>query len=671
MPQTASHHAKVYNLKGILAGLSEAELLELIPDLAKLLRRTGTEYWWMKKRVFEAFEAQGFHVTQDHYYSPQPTVASLAPSLWDGLHYLNPAFAFDMERMRQLFGDLTSFAAELADVPRTGTSSFYWGNNFFPNFDAIIYYGLCRRFCPAIVLEIGSGFSTHIALRAAQQNGVTQVRCIEPYPTATLQAIGDQLSQLLVQRVQDVPMDFYRDLRSGDIVFVDTTHVSKLGGDLHHILFHVLPALPDGVLIHFHDIFLPREYPREWVIERNWFWNEQYLLLAFLMYNTAFRVVFMNNHFLHMCSQVAERALVDLDLGPLQGTSMWLRKETQAVYLATSDSAKTSISLEEAPLLRDTRDHASQRHCAVESQKSGNHGLADEPWRFTTPPTDVLSVTTMLSTSERTLLYWLARNDYTGAGEIVDGGCFVGGSTISLAHGLLDGGHAGERPRIHVYDLFTSDPYMIEYYFKPLGITCTNGESFRPFFDANTSSVASLLQVNQGDIRQIGWTGEPIEILFIDISKHWSINDVLLTDFFPYLIPGRSVVIQQDFVFEWCPWLAVTMEYLADHFEYVAFVEHNSTVYRHTRPIPSKMLQVKLYDLPLQHKVELMDRAIERFSGYARGMLECAKAVLLLEGGQASTAIDLLAGVRERYSEDAIVLQAARGVIAAARQTSV
>jgi hypothetical protein len=132
--------------------------------------------------------------------------------------------------------------------------------------------------------------------------------------------------------VQDVPLEIFRDLRSGDILFVDTSHVSKLGSDLHHILFHILPALPDGILIHFHDIFLPREYPREWVIERNWFWNEQYLLLAFLMYNKAFRVVFMNNHFLSTCPHIAERALGDLGLGPLQGASMWLRKEPRAVY---------------------------------------------------------------------------------------------------------------------------------------------------------------------------------------------------------------------------------------------------------------------------------------------------------------------------------------------------
>jgi hypothetical protein len=300
------------------------------------------------------------------------------------------------------------------------------------------------------------------------------------------------------------------------------------------------------------------------------------------------------------------------------------------------------------------------------SAKTGS--LHEAPWRAATIPSEVLNVTTMLSTSERALLYWLARDYYTGAGEIVDGGCFLGGSTLSLAHGLIDGGHAGEHPRIHVYDLFASDPYMIEHYLKPLGISCAGGESFRTIFDVNTRSVTSLLKVNQGDICQIGWTGQPIEILFIDISKHWSINDVLLRDFFPRLIPGRSVVIQQDFVFEWCPWLAVTMEHLADYFEYTGFVEYNTTVYLNTRPIPPDMLNVKLWNLPVDRKIEFMDRAIGRFSGYAKGMLECAKAALVLECGRANQAIEILTQVRERYPQDQIIIRAANGVEAAARQ---
>ena len=326
-PGVEIDETRLLEVRRALAELSEAELLALIPDLAATLRRTATEWWWMKEPVFRKFEENGFHVTQDHYYSAQPTVSRLASTLWDGPRYLTNAFAFSPEKMLALFEEIAPFAGELADVPRNAAAGFYWDNEFFPNFDAIIYYGLCRRFRPATVLEIGSGFSTHIALRAAECNRTTRVRCIEPHPSLALEAIADRLEQFIVCPVQEVPMDAYAALRPGDILFVDTSHVSKIGSDLHHILFNVLPALATGVIVHFHDVFLPWEYPREWVVERNWFWNEQYLILAFMMYNKAFRVLFMNNHFLSTQAQAAERVLSGLTAGPLTGASLWLRKE--------------------------------------------------------------------------------------------------------------------------------------------------------------------------------------------------------------------------------------------------------------------------------------------------------------------------------------------------------
>src|SRR5262249_55440508 len=190
----------------------------------------------------------------------------------------------------------------------------------------VLYYGLCRRFRPSVVLEIGAGFSTHIALHAAERNGATSVRCIEPYPSPSLSEITHRLGRLWVEPVQSVPMDAYADLQAGDVLFVYSSHVSKIGSDVNHILFHVLPALSPGVFVHFHDIFLPREYPQEWVA-RNWFWNEQYVLLAFLMYNRAFRVMFMSSHFLHTSLPLVERTLAWLPVRPFSGGSLWLRKE--------------------------------------------------------------------------------------------------------------------------------------------------------------------------------------------------------------------------------------------------------------------------------------------------------------------------------------------------------
>lgn len=296
--------------------------------------------------------------------------------------------------------------------------------------------------------------------------------------------------------------------------------------------------------------------------------------------------------------------------------------------------------------------------------------LHGEPWLPVKLPDDVSKVMTMLSTSERALLYWLGRNYYSGAGKIVDGGCFAGGSTLSLGRGLLDAGYGGKGALIHVYDLFTADSYMVENYFTPAGVTCRDGESFRALFDANTRPVASLLQVNQGDVREIRWTGEPIEILFIDISKHWTINDVLLSDFFSCLIPGQSVVVQQDFVFEWCPWIAVTMEYFAAYFEFIGFVEYCSTVYQYKKKIPNELLQTRLFDLPIERKIELIERAISRFSGYPQGVLECAKAALLIEGRREKEAMRHLQDVRLHYAQDSHVLRAVASVEKAAREVS-
>jgi hypothetical protein len=267
---------------------------------------------------------------------------------------------------------------------------------------------------------------------------------------------------------------------------------------------------------------------------------------------------------------------------------------------------------------------------------------------------------TMLSEPERALLYWLGRSHYTGAGRVVDGGCFTGGSTLALGRGLRDGGHRGPGRPVHVFDLFASDDYMAEHYFAPAGLPYRAGESFRPEFDRATRAVADLLEVHEGDIRRVRWTGEPIEILFVDIAKDWTINDVLLREFFSCLIPGRSVVVQQDYVFHLCPWVVLTMEHLADYFEYVGFVEHCSTVYLNTRPIPADLLAVRLEELPRDRAVALMEAAIRRggFMGRERGLLECATATLLLEVETVDRAREMLDEIAARHAGEPQVLAA-------------
>jgi hypothetical protein len=296
--------------------------------------------------------------------------------------------------------------------------------------------------------------------------------------------------------------------------------------------------------------------------------------------------------------------------------------------------------------------------------------LRNAPWRAVVPPADVRRAVSMLSEAERGLLYWLARDHYRGAGRIVDGGCFTGGSTLALARGVVDGPTGGKGRPIHVYDLFRADEYMVEHYLRPAGLPYGAGDSFRAEFDRTTRAVAPLLRVEEGDIQRIGWTGEPIEILFIDVAKDWDLNEVLLRDFFPRLIPGRSVVVQQDFVFHFCPWVAVTMEHLADFFEYLGFVEHCSTVYLNTRRIPPEALAVPLAELPVDRKVQLMDGAIARggFTGDPAGIMQCARAALLVEGDLVEEARALLDRVAAVHGDAPAVLAAVEAVRVAAER---
>jgi hypothetical protein len=252
--------------------------------------------------------------------------------------------------------------------------------------------------------------------------------------------------------------------------------------------------------------------------------------------------------------------------------------------------------------------------------------LYRRPWRSITLSPAATDVKTMLSIEERQLLFWLASSYFRGEGAIVDGGCFLGGSTIPLGEGLEANPATGT---IDVYDQFEIEPYMNDMYFQ--GESRASGSSFRPVFERNIAHVAEHVRIHEGDLMTERWHGGPIEILFVDLSKTWELNDLIVDQFFPSLIPGRSVLVQQDFVFAICPWVPLTMEYLADHFEPVGFAEYCSVVYATRSPVPSGLDPVSA--LPHDRQIELMDTAIDRFCGYPRDVLECAKAMLFVNQG--------------------------------------
>jgi len=178
------------------------------------------------------------------------------------------------------------------EQPEDPTTYFY-GNDQYPVLDAEFLYAALTHFRPKSMIEVGSGFSSLITADVNHRllDSKLDFSCIEPFPRQFLIDGVEGISRVVQQKVEDVELSFFDRLKSGDILFIDSSHVSKVGSDVNYLFFEVLPRLNKGVLVHFHDIFLPDEYPKEWVITEGRNWNEQYLLRAFLQFNADWKVI--------------------------------------------------------------------------------------------------------------------------------------------------------------------------------------------------------------------------------------------------------------------------------------------------------------------------------------------------------------------------------------------
>lgn len=235
-------------------------------------------------------DAWGYHVRPIHYYEPLPDFRAITAA--DANRRRAPAaIAFDLDAERALQARLGgTYAAELSAL-QADADGHDFRNGYFDGLDAAIYYSLIRDLKPRRVVEIGSGFSTRIAARAVERNRTggspAELVCVEPFPQPRL--TDARLPITLVQeRVERIGLDLFDALQSNDILFIDSSHVAKFGGDVCREFLEILPRLRPGVWVHVHDIFFPHDYPAAWLIERRQAWNEQYILEAFLSFNTAF-----------------------------------------------------------------------------------------------------------------------------------------------------------------------------------------------------------------------------------------------------------------------------------------------------------------------------------------------------------------------------------------------
>ncbi len=248
-------------------------------------------------RYFSLWEENGFHITKNHFYSPIPDIRELPEKLWERESQLVGVEMNEEAQLHLLRNVFPQFRQEYSEDPRAATdnqSGFYFDNNKFSGTDALVLYCMVRHLQPKTIVEIGSGFSTRISALAATRNRNTSLVCIEPYPVEGLKHLPC-VSRLLTKRVQEVGIDLFQALGPNDILFIDSSHVARIGGDVPYIYLEVLPRLQPGVIVHMHDIFLPREYPKTWIMDHHLFWNEQYLLHSFLLFNAAFKVLFSNS----------------------------------------------------------------------------------------------------------------------------------------------------------------------------------------------------------------------------------------------------------------------------------------------------------------------------------------------------------------------------------------
>ena len=262
-----------------------------------------------------------YFVRFQSYYWPIPDRRSLTDSLWGRQSDLPGVDMNAAGQLRLLEEFRADYAAEYAAIDRS-----------FGEVDAQALYCMLRKYKPARMIEIGSGNSTHLSAAALLKNAAEEpghspcdFTAIEPHPAPDIRAGFPGLTRLLERRAQDVPLETFGALGENDVLFIDSSHVLAIGSDVQYEFLEIIPRLRPGVLVHVHDIFLPAEYPKRWVVDGR-FWDEQYLLQAFLAFNNSFEVLWAG-HWMHLTHPEQLRAAFSTyDPAKAAPGSFWMRR---------------------------------------------------------------------------------------------------------------------------------------------------------------------------------------------------------------------------------------------------------------------------------------------------------------------------------------------------------
>ncbi|MHA1600804.1 MAG: class I SAM-dependent methyltransferase [Alphaproteobacteria bacterium] len=284
-----------------------------------VLARGSRRRLWLGLLTILGLSRRGFFIPHRH--------ADARPAPEDRLPYaaIEARLVKQEPQFREVLGWLDAVAADLGhigtDPADHGAPVPRWGQSWFPRLDAAVAYMMVRRFAPRRIIEVGSGHSTRFIARAVADGGLAcRITAIDPAPRADISELGVDIRR---QRVQDLAPEDVAALQAGDFLLIDSSHILMPGSDVDFLLARVLPVLPAGVYVHFHDIFLPDDYPAAW----DWRgYNEQLGVLPMLC-DAAWEVVFASHYAVtRMTAAVAASAVAVLPLPPdAHESSLWLR----------------------------------------------------------------------------------------------------------------------------------------------------------------------------------------------------------------------------------------------------------------------------------------------------------------------------------------------------------
>ena len=319
----------------VVIGLLVLPLLPIIAPIMRLMGRSGvgTDYCYRR----------GVLPVPVHFYQPVPDLGELEKrDVWNQRTKL-VGVNFRAEQQLELLKELgRNFGNECqwpAEAP-SNECDFFVNNGGFSFGCAAATHSIIRQYHPKRILEVGSGNSSKVIAAAVQRDRVernwkgTDYTVVDPYPHPVTGKL-DGISEVIASKVEEQPFTLFETLGANDILFIDSSHVCRIGSDVNFLFLEILPRLAPGVIVHVHDIALPYEYSKSYATNPRFrvFWNEAYLFQAFMCFNSEFEVLLGMNYLQTDHPHYFQRAFVHYDpvLYHDVSHSFWIRRKLAPV----------------------------------------------------------------------------------------------------------------------------------------------------------------------------------------------------------------------------------------------------------------------------------------------------------------------------------------------------